>query len=114
MGRGRTDRSSRIITIPDVVGLTVADGTRAADNVGLVLTSADPNGPLVDPLTSSPQVRIIWQLPHPGSRRNRGEQILVGYEENGDGPAGVREPRRPPPNPLRAAASHHDEEPTPT
>ena len=41
MGRGGTDRSSMIIGIPDVVGLTVADGTRATHSAGLVLTSAD-------------------------------------------------------------------------
>jgi hypothetical protein len=109
MGRNRADHTKSIVAVPNIVGLTVADGLKAAAEAEVVLTAADSNGPSVQ-ATPLAHWRIIWQLPSPGSRRNRGEQVLVGFDEHGGGWSGVREPRRPLPNPLQAAARHEDDQ----
>ena len=108
MGRNRAAHSRNIIEVPDIVGLTVAEGLRAAADADVVLTAADSDGPPPQ-ATQSAQWRIVWQLPTPGSRRNRGEQVLVGYNDQGGDLSGVREPRRPLPKLLPAVAPHEDQ-----
>ena len=111
MGRNRADHTNNIIAVPNIVGLTVADGLKAAADADVVLTAADSDGPSLQ-ATQSAQWRIVWQLPSPGSRRNRGEQVLVGYDEHGGDWSGVREPRRPLPNLLQAVAPHEGDQST--
>jgi hypothetical protein len=69
--------------------------------------AADPDGP---PLTELgwPAGVVVAQLPEPGTPVPTGSAIRL-WVEPGSGPAGVREPRRPRPQP-RSASGMRDEE----
>jgi len=70
---------------------------------GLVVTSSDLDGPPLGALTWPGRWVVIEQTPRPGTTIRRGATVTIQFVEDPGGNAGVREPRRPAPNPdIRA------------
>jgi hypothetical protein len=93
------------VTVPDVVGMTVADGTQMAYECGLALAQPDPDGPPLRALTWPGVWLITEQHPAPGTRLRRWDSVIVRFRSgDGAGPANVRAPLQPPPHPGPLAA----------
>jgi hypothetical protein len=88
-------------------GMTVADARRKGHDAGLVVVSADPDGPPLGGLTWPGVWIVTGQHPAPGTRLNRWDNVVIEFEElrGGEG-ADDGEPRVPPSDPgaLRAEA----------
>jgi beta-lactam-binding protein with PASTA domain len=84
------------VTVPLLVGMTVREARRAGHNSGVVVTSADMDGPPLGALTWPGTWTVIAQRPVAGSRVERGSAVVIEFEERpGGGGAGDREPRVP-------------------
>ncbi|MGX2996637.1 PASTA domain-containing protein [Streptomyces sp. JNUCC 64] len=83
--------------VPRFVGLMAVDARAAADAYGVLLATPDrPDFPavVVD--------HVVRQYPAPGTEVPRGSAVTVWFDfgpGEGEGGAGVREPRRPVPSP---------------
>jgi hypothetical protein len=87
-------RASKVI-VPNVVGLDWIKARDVLNDKGLVAINADPDTP------TAPGGWIVTdQSPESGASVNAGSVIRLWL--NGDGGAGVREPRRPRPTPRSA------------
>lgn len=74
------------VTVPDLVGMTVADARRAAFDAGLVAAAADPDGPPLGALTWPGVWLVTSQSPAPGSRMRRWGSLVVGFAEVPEAP----------------------------
>jgi hypothetical protein len=87
-------RRSSTVRVPVVVGLSFAGARRALHDVGLLAVDADPDAP---PALGG---AVIDQKPEPGVEVPAGSTVTLWVERGGG--SGVREPRRPGPDPRRA------------
>ena len=93
--------------VPDLVGLEVAVARELGSEAGVVVTSADLDGPPLGELAWPGAWVVTGQDPGPGTRVGRGAVVRIALVGGGgSGEAGDREPRLPPPDPdsLTAAA----------
>jgi hypothetical protein len=88
--RGRSS-----VVVPDVVGMSWEDADRVLRENGLVGVGSDPDGP---PLPAWPDAVVTDQSPESGAKVPPGSAVTLWVERGGGG-AGVREPRRPTPDP---------------
>src|SRR4051794_18400962 len=94
------------VVVPDVVGLTVAEGRRIAEAAGVALAQPDADGPPLAALTWPGVWLITDQDPTAGTTVRRWDSVRVRFGEvTGDGLSGVREPHRPAPDPDGLTAS---------
>ena len=101
----RDFRRRSSVRVPSVVGMTWADARGALNEVGLVAVGWDADGlPLHD---SSPSGVVTDQSPESGAKVPRGASIRLWLYDGG-GSAGVREPRRPRPDPKTARELHYE------
>jgi hypothetical protein len=100
-GRGEAGQ----VEVPQLVGMIVADARQAGHEAGLVVISADPDGPPLAGLTWPGIWIVTAQHPVPGTWSPRWDNVVIEFEElrGGEG-AGDREPRIPLPNPGALAA----------
>ena len=113
MVRGREREAGRV-EVPQLVGLVVRDAREAGRQAGVVVVSADLDGPPLGGLTWPGVWIVTGQRPAPGSRVPRWANVVIEFEElRGGGHAGDREPRLPRPDPgaLVAEAEPPDEPP---
>jgi beta-lactam-binding protein with PASTA domain len=89
----------QVIT-PDVVGMVVDRARTVAQAAGVVLAQPDPDGPPLAALTWQRPVTVLRQDPPPGTMLRRWGSVVVTWTSE---ETGVREPRRPLPQPLRGA-----------
>ena len=91
--------------MPQLVGMVVADARRTGREAGLVVVSADIDGPPLGGLTWPGIWIVTAQRPAPGTWLSRWDNVVIEFEElrGGDG-AGDREPRMPLPDPGALAA----------
>jgi len=104
MARGGAGEAGQV-EVPDLAGMIVADARRKGHEAGLVVVSADPDGPPLAGL-SWPGIWVVTaQHPAPGIRLSRWDNVVIEFEElrGGEG-AGDREPRIPLPDPGALAA----------
>lgn len=102
------DRRRRATTVvPDVTGMTWDDARHVLQNSGLVAVGPDPDGPPLGSLGWTDGT-VTDQSPEAGATVPHGSSVTL-WIERGGGSAGVREPRRPKPNP-RVARAMRDEE----
>lgn len=94
------------VVVPDVVGLTVADGQRRAGEAGVALAQPDPDGPPLSALTWPRPCVITGQSPAPGTRVGRWGSVVVTYADPG-APADVPA-AEPPPPPGHLSAERRD------
>jgi hypothetical protein len=104
------ERIADVVVVPDVVGMTVDAGRQVAHEAGLVLAQPDPDGPPLAALTIPGLFLITEQDPAPGSRLYRRDSVRVRFRADVDGLAGVREPRRPLPDPDALSAETEPED----
>ena len=100
-------RVAEEVVVPHVVGLPVAEARRIAENAGVVLAQPDPDGPPLAALTWPGDFEVAAQRPAAGAVLRRWDSVVVDVVPAG-GTAGVREPRRPLPDPVRDAADQAD------
>jgi hypothetical protein len=102
-----TDRRvADLVQAPSVVGMTVKTARQVASLAGVVLAAPDADGPPLAALTWPGVWAIVSQSPLPGSSLHRWDSVVVRCAKADDnGGAGVREPRRPLPNPPSTAAA---------
>ncbi|WP_222193108.1 PASTA domain-containing protein [Modestobacter italicus] len=105
MGPDGTDRAADLVLVPSVVGLEVEVARRVADAAGVALAQPDPDGPPLGALTWPERHRVVGQHPAPGSVLHRWDSLVVHTELADGGAAGVREPRRPHPEPPAGRAT---------
>lgn len=89
-------RRRSTVTVPNVVGLTWDDARRILQTAGLVGVGPDPDGP---PLAAVgwPDGVVTDQSPESGAKVPPGSPVTLWVERGGG--SGVREPRRPKPDP---------------
>lgn len=93
-------RHADVVIVPDVAGMTVEDARQVAHEAGLALAQPDPDGPPLRALTWPGMWWITVQDPAPGSELYRWDSVVVRFQgADAGGTAGVREPRRPLPDP---------------
>ena len=83
--------------VPNVVGLEWIEARNVLNDNGLVAIHAEPQTPT---MPGYQRWIVTDQSPEPSAWVNAGSPIRLWL--NGDGGAGVREPRRPRPTPLSA------------
>ncbi|MGH3303779.1 MAG: PASTA domain-containing protein [Streptosporangiaceae bacterium] len=100
-GRGEAGQ----VEVPQLVGMAVTDARQAGHRAGLVVVSADVDGPPLGGLTWPGVWVVTAQRPAPGSWLSRWDNVVIEFEElrGGEG-AGDREPRVPLPDPGALAA----------
>lgn len=99
--------SVALVPVPDVVGLGVDDARAVLKGAHLEAMSPDPDGPPLAAL-GWPDGAVVDQDPDPGTFLPAGSWVTL-WVERGPGSAGMREPRRPRPEP-RSASGMLDEE----
>ncbi|MBN6040573.1 PASTA domain-containing protein [Amycolatopsis sp. 195334CR] len=72
-------RHADVVTVPDVVGMTVRDGRRVATEAGVALAQPDPDGPPLGALTWPGVWVITAQDPPPGSQLYRWDSVRVWF-----------------------------------
>jgi hypothetical protein len=95
----RRRRSS--VTVPNVVGMSWTDARQLLRANSLIGEDADPDAP---PLVTDerPGLVVADQSPEAGARAQPGATVKLWLNRRGGG-SGVREPRRPVPDPLPGA-----------
>lgn len=89
-------RSTAIV--PNVIGMSWEVARKTLLQNGLSAASPDPDGPPLGAL-GWPDGVVVDQTPESGAKVPRGMEIRLWIERRGDGGSGVREPRRPLPDP---------------
>jgi hypothetical protein len=105
MGHGDRGEAGQV-EVPQLVGMIVADARQAGHEAGLVVISADPDGPPLGGLTWPGIWIVTAQHPVPGTWSPRWDNVVIEFEElrGGEG-AGDREPRIPLPDPSASSAA---------
>lgn len=100
------------MTVPDLVGMEVESAWMHGHDVGVAVSSADPDGPPVHGRGRTGVWFVVAQHPPAGTEVLRWAAVVVDVEESGGGDAGDRKPRVPRPDPLlmRAARRPGDDE----
>ncbi|HEY2639938.1 MAG TPA: PASTA domain-containing protein [Streptosporangiaceae bacterium] len=98
MGRGEWGEAVEA-EVPHLVGMNVRDARQAGHQAGLVVVSADTDGPPLGALTWPGVWIVTVQRPAPGTRLSRWDNVVIEFEEQRGGNAGDREPRPPAPDP---------------
>lgn len=87
------------VTVPDLIGLTVDHARLVGREAGVVVVSADLDGPQVETVALA-RTMVVAQVPVPGTDVPQGDLVRITWIDvgGGGGPdAGDREPRVPPP-----------------
>ena len=88
------------VEVPQLVGMVVADARQAGHQAGLVVVSADVDGPPLRGLAWPGTWIVTAQRPAPGAWLTRWDNVVIEFEElRGGESAGDREPRMPLPDP---------------
>ena len=111
---------TRQVAVPVLSGMTVADARRKGHDAGLVVVSADPDGPPLGGLTWPGVWIVTGQHPAPGTWLDRWDNVVIEFEElrGGEGvgdceprvphrdPGGLRTEAEPQPEPGKSLTGH--------
>lgn len=78
--------SAGLMEVPDLVGMIVWDARRKGHEAGLVVISADPDGPPLGALTWPGTWIVTAQRPVPGTRLRRWDTVVIEFEERVSAP----------------------------
>jgi hypothetical protein len=93
------------VEVPQLIGMIVADARQSGHQAGLVVVSADVDGPPLGGLTWPGIWIVTAQRPAPGTWLRRWDNVVIEFEElRGGEHAGDREPRIPLPDSGALAA----------
>ncbi|HEV3168747.1 MAG TPA: PASTA domain-containing protein, partial [Actinocrinis sp.] len=102
---GRTSpgvwRRRSTVKVPDVVGMGRDRARAALNSHGLFAVGPDPDGPPLDAV-GEPEDVVLDQSPESGAKVPKGTPVVLWIDRRGG--SGVREPRRPAPDPKSARA----------
>jgi len=70
--------------VPDLVGMLVPAARQAGHRAGVVVTSADIDGPPLGALTWPGTWIVTAQQPAPGTRLSRWDRVVIEFEEVSD------------------------------
>jgi hypothetical protein len=73
------------VAVPLLVGMTVREARSVGHHSGVVVTSADIDGPPLGALTWPGTWIVISQRPIAGSRVERGSMVVIEFEERPGG-----------------------------
>lgn len=94
------------MTVPDLVGMEVGSAWMHGHDIGVAVSSTDPDGPPVHDRNRIGVWFVVAQHPPAGTEVDRWTTVIVDIEEQGGGgEAGDREPRVPRPDPLLMRAA---------
>lgn len=94
-------RRRSTVKVPDVVGMGRERARVALNNVGLFAVGPDPDGLPLEAL-GQPDDVVLDQSPESGAKVPKGSAVVLWINRGGG--SGVREPRRPAPDPKSARA----------
>jgi hypothetical protein len=80
MARGGSSDTGHV-EVPNLVGMIVADARRKGHEAGLVVVSADPDGPPLGGLTWPGTWIVTAQHPAPAVRLNRWDNVVIEFED---------------------------------
>lgn len=86
------------VRVPSLVGMTVPDARRVGHDSGVVVTSANVDGPPLGALTWPGTWMVTAQRPGAGSHVERWSRVIIEFSEvsgDDDADAGDREPEEP-------------------
>lgn len=86
------------VRVPDLVGLEVQNARGVGHAAGVVVTSADLDGPPLGTQSWPGLWLVDGQNPHPDEEADRWSTVQISFHQEGGGKAGVREPRLPSPD----------------
>jgi len=95
------------VQVPALIGMLVREARSAGHAAGVVVVSADVDGPPLGGLTWPGVWRVIAQRPAAGTWVTRWANVVIDFEETGGGSAGDREPRRPQPDQGRLTSERN-------
>ncbi|GAF46964.1 PASTA domain-containing protein [Rhodococcus wratislaviensis] len=91
-------RHRDFVTVPNVIGMSPSRAKREAAHAGLWLRGPEADaGPIVE--SDMPTGVITAQTPEAGSLIHPGSALAVWIDNDDGGGGGMREPRRPLPDP---------------
>jgi len=73
------------VVVPNLLGLTVRAARRAGHDSGVVVTSADVDGPPLGALTWPGTWIVTAQRPAAGSRTERWSTVMIEFQERPGG-----------------------------
>jgi hypothetical protein len=100
-------RRRATISVPNVIGMSWDGARQALFERGLVAAGPNPDGPPLAAL-GWPDGIVVDQSPESGAKVPPGASVRLWLEGEGGGSAGVREPRRPSPQPKSAREMRHE------
>lgn len=100
----RERRRTSSVTVPNVVGQPWSAARQLLRDNRLIGVDADPDIPVSDDRTG---VVVVDQSPESGAKVPPGTTVKLWTRNTGGG-SGVREPRRPVPDPLTGAKHRHE------
>jgi hypothetical protein len=104
MERGGSDEAGQV-EVPQLIGMMVADARQTGHQAGVVVVSADVDGPPLGGLTWPGIWTVTAQRPAPGTCLRRWDNVVIEFEElRGGEDTGDREPRIPLPDPGAMAS----------
>jgi PASTA domain len=104
----RDSRRRSSVVVPDVVGRSWADASEQLRGKRLVPVGVGPGGSASDATVPEwPDSVITDQSPESGAKVPPDSLVRLWFERGGGG-AGVREPRRPKPDPLTAREERYE------
>lgn len=103
---------SEYVIVPDLRGLLVDAAEDVGHEAGVIVTSGNPDGPSLGTLTWPGRWVVTRQSPEAGKRVRRWDTVVVQFDRDSGGNAGVREPRRPPLDPRALAAERRLDTPS--
>jgi hypothetical protein len=95
----RAWRGRSTVVVPNVVGVPADRARKILADKGLAATGSDPDGPPLGELAWMDGV-VTDQSPESGAKVPPGSVVRLWVESGGGGGSGVREPRRPLPDPM--------------
>lgn len=102
-----------VVTVPDLVGLTVSMACDLGYQEGVAVAAGDVDGPPLDELTRPDDYVVTAQHPPPATRVPHWSVIVIWFAPEEGGDAGDRAPLRPPPDPRAMRASRRPEDADP-
>ena len=94
----RSWRRRSSVVVPNLIGMAFDVARKVVHEKGLVAEGPDPEGPPLGAL-GWPDGVVVDQSPESGAKVPPGSVVRLWVERGGGGGAGVREPRRPLPDP---------------
>ena len=93
-------RRRSTVNVPNVIGMSYEVARKVIYEKGLYAASPDPDGPPLGSFGWPDGAVVVDQTPESGAKVPRGSAVRLWVERGGgDGGSGVREPRRPRPDP---------------